>query len=107
MEDIDLDNEFSTGDVMYLSDEETDDPFGTPVYEIEIIGQNADNRDIIQFNDFTTKEPLFVKTDKVEENNEMKTSALDYIAERMKKIEDEEVDEAGRQAGKGGHGGSG
>ena len=66
MEDIDLDNEFSTGDVMYLSDEETDDPFGTPVYEIEIIGQNADNRDIIQFNDFTTKEPLFVKTDKVD-----------------------------------------
>lgn len=66
MEDVDLDDEFSTGDLMYQSDPLTDAPFGTPVYRIELLGQDVDGKDIIQFNDYETNEIMFVKTDKAE-----------------------------------------
>lgn len=68
MDDLDLDNEISTGDVFYLSEEieGVETPVGNPVYEVEITGQTEDNKDIIVFNDYITGEEVFTKIDKTE-----------------------------------------
>ena len=68
MEDLDLDNELSTGDVFYLSEEieGVETPIGTPVYEVEVTGQTEDNRDIVVFKDYLTGEEVFTKIDKAE-----------------------------------------
>ncbi len=68
MEDLDLDNEISTGDVFYLSEEidGVQTPIGTPVYEVEVTGLTEDNRDIVVFKDYLTGEEVFTKVDKAE-----------------------------------------
>ena len=68
MDDLDGSDSLTTGDVFYLSEEidGTHTPVGTPIYEVEVTGQNADNRDIILFKDFETGEELFTKVDKAE-----------------------------------------
>jgi tetratricopeptide (TPR) repeat protein len=66
LEDIDASDSLTSGDVFYLSTEDTDEPYGTPVYEVEVTGQTESGKDIILFKDFTTKEPLFEKVDKEE-----------------------------------------
>ena len=68
MDDLDLDNEISTGDVFYLSEDigGVQTPIGDPVYEVEITGQNEDNRDIVVFKDYVTGEEVFTKVDKAE-----------------------------------------
>ena len=68
MDDVDLDNEISTGDVFYLNEsiDGVETPIGTPVYEVEVTGQTEDNRDIVVFKDYLTGEEVFTKIDKAE-----------------------------------------
>jgi hypothetical protein len=68
MDDLDLDNEISTGDIFYLSEniEGDETPIGNPVYEVEVTGQTEDNRDIVVFKDYLTGEEVFTKVDKAE-----------------------------------------
>ena len=68
MDDVDLDNEISTGDVFYLNEriDGLETPVGTPVYEVEVTGKTEDNRDIVVFKDYLTGEEVFTKVDKAE-----------------------------------------
>jgi tetratricopeptide (TPR) repeat protein len=66
LEDVDGSDGLTTGDYFYEADPDTDLPIGEPIYELEITGQNENNRDIILFKDYITKEPLFEKTDRVD-----------------------------------------
>ena len=68
LDDVDESDTMTTGDVFYIADSETNQPIGTPVYEIEVTGQNSTNKDIIDFKDYDTKEVLFTKIDKEEMN---------------------------------------
>ncbi len=63
MEDIDIDDEISTGDLVYLADSETNEPIGDPVYVIEIIGTTDGGRKIVGYKDIDTGELLFTKID--------------------------------------------
>lgn len=66
LEDVDASDSLSDGDLMYASDVDSEEPIGSPLYEMEIIGKTDSNRNIIAFNDITTGEQLFVKIDVVE-----------------------------------------
>ncbi len=66
LDDVDGSDSMTTGDLFYLNNNETGEPVGTPVYEIEITGESASGNDIVAFKDFDTKEILFSKTDKEE-----------------------------------------
>ncbi len=66
MDDLDLDDEFSNGDVVYASDPETNQPIGEPIYEVEVTGQTDAGKDIVLFKDINTKEPVFEKVDSSE-----------------------------------------
>lgn len=65
LDDIDGDDGLSTGDTFYAEDE-SGNPIGDPLYEVEVTGYNSDGKAIVDFKDFETKEVLFTKTDRVD-----------------------------------------
>lgn len=68
MEDLDLSDSLTTGDVFYLSEEidGVNTPIGTPVFTVEVTGQTEENRDIVIFKDYLTGEEVFTRVDKTE-----------------------------------------
>jgi hypothetical protein len=66
LEDVDASDTLTSGDLFYLSDEDTNQPIGDAVYEVNITGQNANGNDIISFLDVDSSEELFTKVDKEE-----------------------------------------
>lgn len=66
MEDVDGSDSLTDGDLFYAADVDSDDPVGTPIYEVEIVGQNDSNRDIVSFKDIATGEEVLRKTDREE-----------------------------------------
>lgn len=65
MDDIDLDDELSTGDVLYHEDEDGN-PIGDPVYEIDVQGEREDGKLIVDFIDIETSEVAFTKIEKID-----------------------------------------
>jgi ABC-type phosphate/phosphonate transport system permease subunit len=66
MEDVDLDDEISNGDLVYEADPQTGEPINNPVYEIELQGTTDDGKNIIGYKDVTSGELLFTKIEKDE-----------------------------------------
>ncbi|MGD9909589.1 MAG: YIP1 family protein, partial [Candidatus Izemoplasmatales bacterium] len=65
VEDVDLDDELSDGDLVYVADKETGLPIGSAVYTIGIGGMQ-DTYQIYEFKDITTGEVLFEKVNILE-----------------------------------------
>lgn len=65
LDDVDASEGLTTGDLFYASDVDGN-PVGEPIYEVEVTGENADEHDIVDFKDYTTKEVLFTKIDREE-----------------------------------------
>lgn len=68
LEDVDLSDSLTTGDLFYLNTlvGDVNQPTGEALYRVNVIGQNADNRDIIEIIDIATDEVVYQKTDRVD-----------------------------------------
>ncbi|MBN2604330.1 MAG: hypothetical protein JXR62_00745 [Bacilli bacterium] len=77
MDDVDGNEEISSGDLFYLSEEVDGEqvPMGTPVYEVEVTGLTEDDNKIVDFKDYVTNEVMFTKIDK----DEMRGKFLSWV----------------------------
>ncbi|MDY0294194.1 MAG: hypothetical protein RBQ71_00130, partial [Acholeplasmataceae bacterium] len=68
LEDIDHSDSLTTGDLFYLNQfiEGVNQPIGEAIYRVNVIGQNADDRDMIEIIDIATNEVVYEKTDRVD-----------------------------------------
>jgi sugar lactone lactonase YvrE len=68
LEDVDASDSLTTGDLFYLNTvvDDVNQPTGEAVYRVNVIGENADNRIIVEIIDILTDEVVYQKTDRVD-----------------------------------------